>query len=132
MEKLIVETTRKTQVLNVTALIEQAAREIGDGVALISVPHTTAALLLCEDDDEMRADLERVAERWLEALEPFRHRRNNNPNAAAHVLSAFGGTQLILSIAGGKPEVGTYQNALLLEMDGPKKRELWVRAIKGG
>ena len=129
MKKTIIETTRKVEVLNVTAHVGEIARAAGEGVILLSVPHTTAALLLCEDDDELRADLVKVAENWLAQLEPFSHRRKNNPNAAAHILSAFGGSQLILSVTEGAPELGTYQQVLLLEMDGPKKREIWSRTL---
>ncbi|NJM42141.1 MAG: YjbQ family protein [Anaerolineae bacterium] len=93
---------------------------------LCSIPHTTAALLVCEDDDELRADLVKVAQNWLAQLEPFSHKRNNNPNAAAHVLSAFGGFQILVPVVAGKVVLGTYQNVLLLEMDGPKRREVWV------
>jgi secondary thiamine-phosphate synthase enzyme len=127
--KIIVETDNKVEVLNVMAQVEAAAREVGDGVMLCSIPHTTAALLVCEDDAELRADLVKVAQHWLAHLEPFTHRRNDNPNAAAHVLSAFGGFQLLIPVSEGKPVLGAYQNVLLLEMDGPKKREVWVRVI---
>jgi secondary thiamine-phosphate synthase enzyme len=128
-KKLVVETRVKVEVLNIMAQVEAAAREVGDGVMLCSIPHTTAALLVCEDDDALRADLVKVAENWLAHLEPFTHRRNDNPNAAAHVLSAFGGFQILVPVSEGKPMLGTYQNVLLLEMDGPKKRELWVHTI---
>jgi secondary thiamine-phosphate synthase enzyme len=128
-DTIIIETHSKVEVINVMAQVEAAVREVGDGVMLCSIPHTTAALLVCEDDDELRADLVKVAENWLNDLEPFTHRRNNNPNAAAHVLSAFGGFQILVPVCEGKPVLGAYQNVLLLEMDGPKKRELWVRVI---
>jgi secondary thiamine-phosphate synthase enzyme len=129
MDKTIIETSKKVEVLNVTAQVSAIAQAVGDGLILLSVPHTTAALLLCEDDEELRADLVKVAENWLAQLEPFSHRRKNNPNAAAHILSAFGGTQLFVSVRGGLPELGTYQQVLLVEMDGPKPRELWSRLV---
>lgn len=127
--KFIIQTHSKVEVLNIMAQIEAAARDVGGGVLLCAIPHTTAALLVCEDDAELRADLVKVAESWLAHLEPFTHRRNDNPNAAAHVLSAFGGYQLLIPVSQGKPVLGAYQNVLLLEMDGPKQRELWVHVI---
>lgn len=124
MNQVTIQTTRKTQVINVTdrlaAMIDSAAH----GIALFSLPHTTAALIVCEDDDELREDLARVAETLLADLRPFKHRRKNNPNAEAHILSALAGTSVMLAVENGQLVLGKYQNILLLEMDGPKLREI--------
>jgi thiamine phosphate synthase YjbQ (UPF0047 family) len=58
------------------------------------------------------------------------HIRNNNPNTEAHVLSAFAGTGVTVAIEKGEPDLGTYQNILLLEMDGPKKREVRCKIMR--
>ncbi len=65
------------------------------------VPHTTGTLLMCEDDAGLRNDLARVAENWLAACRPFTHIRKNNPNAEAHILSAFGGHGLTVTVEAG-------------------------------
>jgi secondary thiamine-phosphate synthase enzyme len=127
----IVETSERTQVVDVTEKALSMVREVVDGLAFFYIPHTTASLLLCEDDSELRADLAKVAGQWLADCRPFRHIRKNNPNTEAHVLSAFGGTGVIVAIDGGRPDLGTYQNILFLEMDGPKKRELRCKIIQG-
>ena len=127
--KTTVETHEKAEVINVTDKLAGLIGDISDGLAFFYTPHTTAALLMCEDDDELRDDLVRVAENWLADCRPFKHIRNNNPNTEAHVLSAFGGTGLTVAIENGKLDLGTYQNALLLEMDGPKMREIRCKVI---
>ena len=127
--KVTFNTHAKTEVQNITGWLADWAQEIEDGIVLFSIPHTTAALLLCEDDEELRADLVRVAEGWLANCEPFSHRKNGNPNAAAHILSAFAGSQLMLPVEAGKLVLGTYQNVLFLEMDGPKQRQVSCRVI---
>jgi secondary thiamine-phosphate synthase enzyme len=124
-------TTRRIEALNVTAQAAELAAGVQEGLAFLYIPHTTATLLLCEDDDELRADLERVAEMWLTGCRPFAHIRNNTPNTEAHVLSAFGGHGVTLAIEEGKLDLGSYQNVLLLEMDGPKRRELRCKIIAG-
>lgn len=128
-QSITVETTRLTEAINVTARLNALVGDVTDGIVLFHLPHTTASLLLCEDDDELRADLEQVAQRWLAECRPFAHIRNNNPNSEAHILSAFGGASLTLGVSDGKLELGTYQNILLLEMDGPKRREIWCKVI---
>lgn len=129
MKQIDVITRQSAEVIDVTGQVGGMLAGGGDGLAIVSIPHTTAALVLSEDDEELRRDLIRVARRWLEHCGPFEHRKKNNPNTAAHVLSAFGGTSLLLAVAGGRLELGEYQRILLLELDGPKTRTIRLRQL---
>jgi secondary thiamine-phosphate synthase enzyme len=119
-----VETRAAREVVNVTEPVAAAVSGLGDGVVVLHVPHTTAALLIGEDDPELRRDLLKVAGRWLEGLRPFEHIRRDNPNSEAHIMSSVFGVNLTLTLEGGRLALGTYQNLILLEMDGPKRREI--------
>lgn len=127
MQEVTITTESKIDVVNVTERLARYASEVTAGLALYSLPHTTAALLVTEDDDELRQDLATVAENWLAEFRPFRHFKNNNPNADAHILSAFAGTSVVVAIEDGELDLGRYQNLLLLEMDGPKERRIRVK-----
>ena len=129
MKAATIQTSKKTEVIDVTAQLTVMVDAVTQGLAHFSVPHTTAALIVCEDDEELREDIVRVLETLLADLRPFKHRRKNNPNAEAHILSALAGTSLVLAIENGELLLGTYQNILLLEMDGPKARELQCMTI---
>jgi secondary thiamine-phosphate synthase enzyme len=129
MTEIRVQTERKTQILNVTERLSVLLEDLDDGIALFFLPHTTAALIISEDDDELRNDFEKVSRTWLEHLRPFEHIRGNNPNAESHILSAFAGTSIAVGVSQGKLELGPYQNILLLEMDGPKKRSIRCKFI---
>ena len=107
-----------------TGLIAPLVSDIEAGIAVISLPHTSAALIMCEDDAELRDDIVRAAQEMFAPLRPLRPIRNNNPNAEAHLLSAFAGTSLVLGVEKGILQLGTYQNLLLVELDGPKNREI--------
>lgn len=122
-----IRTAHKIEVLNVTQQIADLVRGVEDGLAYISVPHTTAALIINEDDAELRVDIANTAAHLLDDLEPFTHARKGNPNAAAHIFSALAGASLTLAVEGGRLALGTYQNVLLIELDGPKTRELTVQ-----
>jgi secondary thiamine-phosphate synthase enzyme len=130
--QLTIKTSQKTQVLDVTQEAKSLISGKVDGIAFFYLPHTTATLLMCEDDEELRKDIIRTAERWLQDCGPFLHIRKNNPNAAAHILSAFGGHGVPIAIKGGQLDFGTYQNLLLLELDGPKERELRCCVVTSG
>ena len=126
---LSVQSHQAVEIINVTAALHDLVAGVDDGLALFYIPHTTACLIINEDDEELRADFVKVAENWLAGLKPFKHIKNDNPNTQAHVLSAFGGNQVAVAIAAGQLDLGRYQNILLLEMDGPKQREIRCQIV---
>ncbi len=125
-----IDTGRKTQAVNVTGNCQSMIAGTKNGIAVFNVLHTTAALIVCEDDPDLRDDLVRVAEHWLENLRPFRHGRYGAPNAEAHITSALAGTSLTLPIIDGKLLLGSWQSILLLELDGPRRRKLVCTIIE--
>jgi secondary thiamine-phosphate synthase enzyme len=122
MRKIEVVTERSVQALDVTDRITGQAWP--DGWLILSVPHTTAALIIGENDPEMLEDYEKVAVELPAPFEPFKHHRNDNPNAAAHVISSLAGTQLLLPVEGGEVMLGTWQRIIFIELDGPKTRTI--------
>jgi secondary thiamine-phosphate synthase enzyme len=128
---LSVTSTSAVEIVNVTAQISALIHDVADGIVLCYTPHTTASLILCEDDDDLRSDILRAATQMFAPLRPFTHIRNNNPNAEAHFFSAIAGTQIMLAIHNGKLDLGTYQNALFIELDGPKTREIRCKVLRG-
>jgi secondary thiamine-phosphate synthase enzyme len=125
--ELEVVSTRRIEAIDITDLVGD--RRWPDGLLLLSVPHTTAALVLGEADPGMAADYERVAAQLFEPFEPFAHNRNDNPNAPAHLLSSVAGTQLLLRVDDERIQLGTFQRILLLELDGPKRRRLELTGV---
>lgn len=125
-----IDTDRKTEAIDVTAICQSLIGATKDGIAVFSLPHTTAAIIICEDEPDLRADIERVAESWLASHRPFRHGRYSAPNAEAHITSAFAGTSLAIPIVDGKLLLGAWQSILLLELDGPRQRELTCTVIE--
>ncbi len=120
-------TERTVQAIDVTGLVFEGLS--GSGLYLVSCPHTTVALLLMENDEDLLRDLEQAAVRAGQALGPLRHRKNNNPNGAAHLLSAAFGTQLLLPVEDGAPGLGAYQHIVFLELDGPRERRIDLRRL---
>jgi secondary thiamine-phosphate synthase enzyme len=114
--------SRRTQAMDITHLFTERAWP--DGMLLVSVEHTTAAIFLGEAGADMFADYERVAERLVEEFGPFRHETWNPGNAQSHVLSSFIGTQLLLPIDAGRLDLVTWQRIIFLELDGPRQRSI--------
>jgi secondary thiamine-phosphate synthase enzyme len=122
MKKIEIDTERSVQALDITDRV--AAETWPDGWLILSVPHTTAALIIGENDPEMLEDYEKVAVELPAPFGPFKHHRNDNPNAAAHVISSFAGTQLLLPVEDGELVLGTWQRLIFIELDGPKTRTI--------
>jgi secondary thiamine-phosphate synthase enzyme len=113
-------TRREREAIDVTDRVASLAHP--DGFAWIACPHTTCALILCEADTDMLADIEKAAGQLLAPIGPFAHHRNNNPNAAAHLWSALAGTQLLIPVRDGEMQLGSYQRIVFVELDGPRER----------
>lgn len=120
-------TSRRTQAIDVTDLF--TSRAWPDGLLLVSVEHTTAAIFLGESGSAMFEDYERVAANLIEQYGPWQHEQWNPGNAQSHVLSSFIGGQLLLPISGGRLDLGTWQRVIFLELDGPRQRHIAVTGV---
>ena len=122
---------RKIHRIDITNEVSKAIVSLGmrSGWVLVSVPHTTAALTVGENwDPEVGGDLERALAKWVPDV-PFRH---SEGNSAAHFLSEVIGTSRFLVVEEGSPRFGRWQGVFLLELDGPRSREIWVDVQPSG
>lgn len=125
-----VQTDARHALVNVGKELARAVRESGvsTGLACASVPHTTCALIVNEDEVGLRLDILRLVREVLQPIEkkaPFAHDRVDD-NAMAHLTSIFFQPSLTLPVAGGAPVLGAWQALLLVELDGPRQRTLRV------
>lgn len=129
MTTIDITTHKKVEMIDITAKIRQAIADSGisSGLALLHVPHTTAAITINENaDPNVARDV--VAE--LNKIVPFDngyyHREGNS---AAHIKSSVVGPQQWLIIEGGEPVLGTWQGLFFCEFDGPRQRKLHIRVV---
>lgn len=124
-------TTQPRQAIDITDHVDQVSAD-WSGHFVVRVPHTTCALVLSEVDDELLRDWAKVGERLLAPFEPFEHVRNDNPNAAAHILASMLGSTLLLERVDGSIALGTYQRVVLVELDGPTTRTVAMTPLRSG
>jgi secondary thiamine-phosphate synthase enzyme len=132
MLELTVQTTAPREIVDVTDLVEREIRGQGDSLVHVFVRHTSAALIVSADDDELRRDILKITDAWPRSLGPFEHFQEGNPNTEAHVLSAFAGVGVLIPAREGALALGRYQRLLLLELDGPGARTLLVSMTPSG
>lgn len=132
-KRLPVRTAAAIEVHDVTGAVRSAVRDAGveNGIACISVPHTTCAVCINENEAGLRSDLERLARDILHPLAdkaPFAHDRVDD-NARAHLTAVLLGNSVTVPVAAAAPVLGTWQSVFLVELDGPRTRELHVQVI---
>src|SRR6266851_895762 len=97
MERLAVRTERKTQLVEITRLVEEAVAGADGAAVLVYVPHTTAGVTINENaDPSVARDLETALQRLVEEDGGWQHVEGGAPNAASHIRTALMGTQVVI------------------------------------
>ena len=122
MKRLSIKTHKKREVLDITDLIEQELGNNSSGVCHLLVLHTTAALTTADLDPGTDLDMLDAFEAMVPKLR-FRH-PHNPAHVPDHILSALIGTSVTLPFEKKKLVLGTWQRVVLIELDGPREREL--------
>ncbi len=131
MITLEVESRQRTELIEVTAEVRRAVRASGipEGMALLFVPHTTAAVTINENADP---DVVHDMVMGLDRLVPFDcGYRHAEGNSAAHIKSTLVGCSLQVPVTGGDLSLGTWQGVYFCEFDGPRRRTLQVKVLSG-
>jgi secondary thiamine-phosphate synthase enzyme len=124
-----VDTHQRVEFKDITNLIRKCISDSGvhTGVCHIFVPHTSAGILIQENDDPA---LQRDLAAFLEKLAPqdgqYHH---NDGNCDSHLKSAMVGCSQTLLVDEGRPILGRWQGVFLCEFDGPRQRELRVKVV---
>lgn len=127
MQKITVKTRNKREVLDITdtveALLEKSYAK-GTGICNLFILHTTAALTTADLDPGTDLDMLDAFEAMIPKL---RYRHPHNPaHVPDHILSSLIGPSVALPFEHGKILLGIWQRIVLVELDGPRERELVV------
>lgn len=129
MKKINVQTHSITELKDITNEVQKAVGEskIRDGICIIFVPHTTAALTLNENaDPSVKEDILSELDRLIPLDGRYHHAEGNS---AAHIKSSIIGCSKAIMVENGRLLLGTWQGVYFCEFDGPRQREVWVRLI---
>lgn len=94
------------------------------GVCHLLVLHTTAALTTADLDPGTDLDMLDAFDAIVPKLD-YRH-PHNPAHVPDHILSALIGTSTSLPFEDGQLLLGTWQRVVLIELDGPREREIVV------
>ena len=125
-----VKTDQRYQLIDITDEVESVVIEskTKDGLCLVFVPHSTAAIILTENESGLKNDWLKILKKLIEG-EKFEHDRIDN-NADSHLLSGLLGQGKLLPIKDNRLVRGTWQQIFLVELDGPRARRVVIKIIK--
>jgi len=124
-----VKTGGTTDWIDITANVQKAVAATGvrEGICVVFVPHTTAAVTINENAD---SDVPRDVDFALNMISPDRREfRHGEGNSAAHTKTTLVGPSLTLIVTGGRLLLGTWQGIWFNEYDGPRTRKVYIRVV---
>ncbi len=129
--ELTIKTKNRTEMIDITEQVQKVLREskVQDGIVIVFVPHTTAAVTINENaDPSVQHDILSELNRLIPFSGPYQHTEGNS---AAHIKSTLVSPSQFLLIEGGRLLLGTWQGIYFCEFDGPRSRKAWIKIIPG-
>ena len=128
LQTLTVRTTARNEMVEVTDRLRKMiwTYNIVEGMLVVYVPHTTAAVTINENaDPDVKSDM--LAK--LSTLAPQRetYYRHTEGNSDSHVKAAMVGSSVTVLIEAGTLVLGRWQGVYFCEFDGPRSRTVMVQ-----
>ena len=127
---LSVKTRERTEFIDITSDINKLIQKSGadQGLCMIYVPHTTAAVTINESaDPSVKSDILMILNQIIPWEAKYRHLEGNS---AAHIKSTLVGSSELIAIENGRLLLGTWQGIFFCEFDGPRTRKMDVRIME--
>jgi len=125
-----IETRKSVDVVDITDHVMRTMREsdVENGILLVYSLHTTTGLAINEADEALINDILNLLQRIAPRGAGYQHDRGDG-NAHAHLQATLLGNSLLIPIEGGRLVMGMWQRILFFELDGPRRRSIFVRVL---
>jgi secondary thiamine-phosphate synthase enzyme len=104
---------------------------VRDGMACVMTKHSTAAVIIMEDEPGLRIDLRNMLDRVAPKDAGYEHNRTaGDGNGHSHLRATLLGMSVTVPVADGKPALGRWQQLLLVELDNHgRERQVTVQVV---
>lgn len=131
MRKIFIETKKLKQVVNITPQVESILKNYParDGMLHLYLRHATAALTTAYIEEGLDLDMIGAFEVMLPtAVFPRTEGMHTHHvgHLPAHVVASLLGPHLAIPVIKNKLMLGTFQSVVLIELNGPRKREILI------
>jgi secondary thiamine-phosphate synthase enzyme len=136
-----VDTKEPTQFIDITDQLESivVAAAVDTGVVNIQTLHTTTAIIVNEHDPLLMSDVATLLERAAPREAVYRHDNvtlrsvncvlGDRPNGHSHCRALLLGPTVALNVSGGQLQLGRWQRVFVVELDGPRSRDVSVLVV---
>lgn len=123
-----------SQIENVTSLVQKAVADsrLRAGIVTLFIKHTTASVLIIEDEPGIRLDTKALWERLVPSDPDWQHNRLNagETNGHSHLRGQLQGPSLTIPFSDGSLMLGTWQQLVVLDFDTrARSRDLVVQIL---
>ncbi len=126
---LTITTDEPEQYLNLSYEIEECVRRsmVNDGICVVISQHSTSAVFLEHDNEELYKDWSRMLNRA--APEESEYKVDYSSAGGAHIKTMLLGASVTVPISDGKLELGPRQYIMYGEFDGCREKTVIVKII---
>ena len=123
-----------THIENLTKPVQAAVADSGlrAGIVTVFVKHTTASIMIIEDEPGIRADTKAFWDRAVPADPAWQHNTRNagEDNGHSHLRGQLQGPSVTIPFSGGALLLGTWQQVVVVDFDTrARTRELIFQII---
>lgn len=124
----------ETNVENITSQIEKAVESSGliDGIVTVFIKHTTASVMIIEDEPGIRADTKSFWDRMIPADPSLQHNTCNagEDNGHSHLRGQLQGPSIVIPFTDRALLLGTWQQIVVVDFDTrARNRELVIQML---
>lgn len=127
-----IKTEKPVQVVDITRQVNEAVKESGvlEGLCLVYTLHTTTGIVINEAESGLVQDLLQRMASLAPPGDGYLHDRIDD-NAHAHLQAVLLGNSQTIPIEDGCLLMGTWQRVLFIELDGPRRRNVFLKIVPG-
>lgn len=130
MPNISISSQKRKEIIDITDKISSLIKKEGieEGICNVFLTHTTAAITCADLDPGTDEDMLDAFRAIIPKLK-FRHPHNPG-HAWTHIASSLIGPGVTVPIKDSEVVLGTWQRIVLIELDGPKERNVIVNVVK--
>ena len=123
-----------TQIENVTKFVQDALAQakVTAGIVTVFVKHTTASVMVIEDEPGIRLDTKTFWDRIVPANPSWQHNEQNpgEDNGHSHLRGQLQGPSVTIPFSNGSLLLGTWQQIVVVDFDTrARTRELIIQIL---
>lgn len=136
-ERIEIVTHGNTELIDITGKVKEIVKsksksksgDVDSGICVIFTKHTTSGIIINENEAGLKSDILALLNALIPKGKGYLHDRIDD-NAHSHLRSVVLGSSVTVPIEKGDLVLGTWQSIFFVECDGPRRREIHVKAIK--